>query len=437
MKKTLFVLFLIPFVLWTLVGVPGIVENPGFWTYRNSIVMLSGILTLLWMGLAVLLATRASYLEEKIGGLDKMYFLHKWIGIGAGVFVFIHWLAEQGVKKAGKWGLFQFPPRVRGPKPEMSEWWATMREIGSFLGEWAGYIAFALVLIALIKRFSYRSFRITHKIFPVIFLMGAFHGLVYMPDHYWTSPIAWLTAVVSAVAIVVSLWILAGKLGKNKQTQATIQSIEKGQDGTLSVTVRAENWAGHQAGQFLFIHFGDKMEGAHPFTIASAWNKDEKTLRLGIKPLGDYTKQLSTLIQAGQSVRLEGPYGDFQFADSTDPQVWVAGGVGITPFIARLNDLAFKKQSLNNVDFFCSQRNENAHFMDEIKNLSQKTGVRLHLWFSDKSGALPQENISAVCNNQSKVWFCGPFMWGESLLKHLESKGVSPKNFHRERFEFR
>lgn len=439
MKKLLLILFLIPTALWSIVGVPIVLAKPEFWTYRSAAVILSGIVTLFWMALAVLLATRSSWIEKKLGGLDKVYFLHKWIGIWVGVFSTIHWIAEQGIKKIGKWGIAELPPRIKAPKAPMSEFWHNMRDWAKDLGEWAFYIMLILILIALFKKlFSYKVFRLTHLAFPILFLMGAFHGLVLMPDAYWQSPVAWIVAFCCAFAIVASLWILAGLKGKKKQSQASIAQIAKEQDGTLLLTLNAPHWQGHQAGQFLFIHFGDKLEGAHPFTIASAWDFNNKSIRLGIKPLGDFTKQLAQHIKVGDSVRLEGPYGDFVFDNdnASTHQIWIAGGVGVTPFVARLNDLALKNQKMD-VDFFCSQRNRHCAFLNEIQSLCQKTGVRLHLWLSDEKGVIPSDNISQVLKENSRVWFCGPFAWGENLLKQFQLKGFSAKNFLRERFEFR
>ena len=92
------------------------------------------------------------------------------------------------------------------------------------------------------------------------------------------------------------------------------------------------------AGQFAFVRF-DRREGAHPYTIASAPRPDG-AIRFEIKALGDYTSRLPGALRVGQPVEVEGPYGCFQLdADAGAPQVWVAGGIGVTPF-RRLDTLA-------------------------------------------------------------------------------------------------
>ena len=45
-------------------------------------------------------------------------------------------------------------------------------------------------------------------------------------------------------------------------------------------------------------------------------------------------------LSIGQEVKVEGPYGCFTFDDGRARQIWIGGGVGVTPFIARMKHLA-------------------------------------------------------------------------------------------------
>src|SRR5690606_38125149 len=81
--------------------------------------------------------------------------------------------------------------------------------------------------------------------------------------------------------------------------------------------------------------------GAHPFTIASADQGDARRITFQIKGLGDYTKTLVRRLGPGHAVRVEGPYGRFLHSRQRNgaQQAWVAGGIGITPFLAWLEDI--------------------------------------------------------------------------------------------------
>src|SRR5690606_10088326 len=89
---------------------------------------------------------------------------------------------------------------------------------------------------------------------------------------------------------------------------------------------------------FAFVTF-DAREGAHPYTIASANPAGTHRLTFQIKALGDYTRELAQHLAVGQPVQVEGPYGRFDHRRGEARQAWVAGGIGITPFLAWLESL--------------------------------------------------------------------------------------------------
>lgn len=436
MKRVLVALAFVPCLLWGMSVAPDLFAgNPGFWQWRRALVLLSGALALWWMSSAILLAMRPAWLERAIGGLDRLYRLHRNIGIGAGVLVFTHWMAEWLPKKLAKLGLF--PGRPRGPKGDPG-WWI---DLAKEVGEWTGYIVLALVVLSLLRRLPYRAFRLAHKAFAVLFIAGAFHGLVLMPNDWWSSSFGLATALLASTGLVAAFWSLSGRIGESRRYAARIESLQASKSGVLEVVLRpSASWPGHRAGQFLLADFGHRLEGAHPFTIASAGAAGEAPLRLAIKDLGDYTRSLRHRLKVGDRVIIEGPYGGFDLdaVATGQPQVWVAGGIGITPFLARLRAMTNRGERAEQVDLFYSVRSlrEDA-FADEIDALCQRSGVRLHRWASDERGALQPETIGAALGKGGSVWFCGPAGWGESLAQWLRAAGLPRARFHRELFEFR
>ena len=132
MKRVPIFLVLLPLGLWSIFVLPGLLAgDPGFWNWRRAVVLLSGILALWWMSAGIVLAARPRWLEQRLGGLDRLYQLHKTLGIGAGILVFAHWMSEWLPKNLAKAGLL--PPRVRGPKspPDFAV------ELAKHVGEWA------------------------------------------------------------------------------------------------------------------------------------------------------------------------------------------------------------------------------------------------------------------------------------------------------------
>ena len=118
----------------------------------------------------------------------------------------------------------------------------------------------------------------------------------------------------------------------------------------------------------------------HPFTISSAPHED--VVRVTVKALGDYTSRLQELIEPGMPAVIGGPHGRFSHWKGTDRQVWIAGGVGVAPFLSWLRALD-GHQLPHRVDFFYSADGE-APFADEIRAIADRHEVAARA--SDRHG---------------------------------------------------
>src|SRR5690606_38547725 len=90
----------------------------------------------------------------------------------------------------------------------------------------------------------------------------------------------------------------------------------------------------------------DGLREPHPFTIASG--KDGR-VHFVVRALGDYTGKLVAQTVPGMHAEIYGPYGRFERRPAAR-EVWIAGGVGITPFISWLTDPSAKR--FDDVTFF-------------------------------------------------------------------------------------
>ena len=98
---------------------PGIFSAAGVFALREHFVQFSGVLAIAAMSVAMILSLRPRWPEAWLGGLDKMYRLHKWLGIAALGLAVFHWLWAQGPKWAVGAGLLARPER--GPRPEITD----------------------------------------------------------------------------------------------------------------------------------------------------------------------------------------------------------------------------------------------------------------------------------------------------------------------------
>lgn len=437
MKRTVLPLSLLIVVLWAAMQPAEVLGFAApFLTMRKALTSLTGALALGWMGVCMLLALRPSWLESALGGLDKLFYVHKWGGIGAVLLVVIHWLLILSPRTLMAWGWVEtVARRPHGPRGGGSSLIGVAKE----MGEWSAWLMIALGIVALLRFVPYGWFRKLHKGFPVAFLIGAFHSVVMVQKDVVGTPFGILMWIIALLGSVIAVHSLTGMIGRRHQHRGRVASVSTSEAGVVDLHVApGVDWPGHRAGQFALLTLDDH-EGAHPFTIVSEWTPGAQ-LRFAIKPLGDYTRTLATRVRAGDAATIEGPYGRFDFGDASDPQVWVAGGIGIAPFIARLEALAASgNHQRRNIHFFYSVHSaQEANFPTGLEALCRRAGVTLHLRVTPRDGRISDGEIGRFVKQARGVWFCGPAAWARSLRDALQRDfGLPRQQFHRELFAFR
>ncbi|KAB0584725.1 ferric reductase [Ideonella dechloratans] len=415
-----------------------------YFGFRAVAMQYSGVIAIAAMSVAMILATRPRWLETPLVGLDKMYRLHKWLGITAlGVSV-IHWWLGQGSKWMAQWGWVTRgarPPRGSAPdQGVLQAWLGSQRHLAETVGEWAFYAVAVLLVLALVKRFPYKLFAKTHTWMAALYLALVFHSVVLTQFSYWAQPLGWLMLPLLLGGVASAVWVLAGRVGRSRQVRATVVARQEYPAlKTLETELLVDaGWPGHQAGQFAFLTV-DPKEGPHPFTMASAWDPATRRLRFVTKALGDHTGQLPALLREGQRVTVEGPYGRFDFDDGRSRQIWVGAGIGITPFIARLKQLARRPVPGTEIDLFHATTVLDAAAIEKLQQDARAAGVRLHVWVDGRDGLLDGERIRAQVPGwqQASVWFCGPAGFGRSLVQDFMARGLPSGAFHQELFEMR
>lgn len=408
------------------------------WVVRQEGLYLSGLLSIAMMSLAMFLAARPAWLEGPLGGLDRMYRTHKWAGQLAVGFAALHWLIEMSsdVLKAmiGREG--------RVPKEQFTGLLEVLRDLAEDMGEWAIYGVLAMLALTLWKRFPYRSWRFLHQAMPVLYLMLAFHAVLLAPVAYWTQPAGALLALLIGAGVYGSAHSLAGRIGRSRRVSGTIAAIEQPAPDVIAVRCQLDaSWRGHRPGQFAFISF-DPKEGPHPFTIASADHGD-RSISFQIKALGDYTRSLGGRLQAGQAVSIEGPYGRFDIARCRPDaqQIWIAGGIGVTPFLAWLESLQSRADEAPAADLhYCTRDRDADPFVGRLTALcAMLPGIRLHVHGAAQGDVLDAADMVAGKDSgrPAEVWFCGPQGLAEKLKDGLRSTWRGNFRFHQEAFEMR
>lgn len=314
------------------------------------------------------------------------------------------------------------------------------RGTAELIGEWSFYAAVILIVLALIQRFPYHLFYKTHRLLAIAYLVLVAHSVVLMKFNYWSSPIGWLTALLMAAGTWAAVVVLLRRVGARRQVRGEITGMHYFPGvRTLEVKARVPQWPGHEPGQFAFVT-ADTREGFHPYTIASDWRTADQSITFAVKELGDHTRTLRERLKVGMPVSVEGPYGRFTFDDERPRQIWIGGGIGVTPFIARSQYLATHPGSGKQVDFFHSTGEVDEQALALIAEEADCTDIRLHVLIDARDGYLTGERIRAEVPDwrDASIWFCGPAGFGEALRRDFAAQGFPvQRHFHQEMFNMR
>lgn len=432
--------------LLTLLWLPSLFigyENFGnFFFWRSQLTTYTGVLSIGYMCLAVVLAARFSWVESKVKGLDKGYALHKNLGIAATVTLIMHWL----IVKSGPWlveaQLIARPDRGARPALEGINWHAVAEQVGDI--SFKVFLIFSI--ISLVQAISYKKFKFTHKLGGILVLAGVFHSVMLLNWNVASIPMNVVIVALSIIGVCCSVMSLTGKIGKSNKVDGKVSDVTKfktadNNNSVVRFNVRLNKEIDYKEGQFAYLDFHDG-EAPHPFSILD-YDRNNQLISFGVKDLGDYTHQLVNSLDENQKVTVEGSYGRFQMS-VLEHQVWVGAGIGIVPFISRLYWLkrradkahqAFQKIEL----FYCVNSKKEAFFENEIiKVLGHLDFIELHIVDAEKGELLNGEQIiTKMAGKTYDVSFCGPSEFGKSLQNHLALTGLPEDRFHKEIFKMR
>lgn len=185
-----------------------------------------------------------------------------------------------------------------------------------------------------------------------------------------------------------ALIALTGRIGKQHKVEGVITRLNTPSSlEMVAVDIKlSKQWPGHRGGQFCYLTSSEK-EGAHPYTIASSCDSNEQMIKVIIKELGDWTGQLKDWLKVDMKVTLEGPYRNFTFDDDCSSQIWIGAGIGITPFVAKMGELA-QQNSHKQIDLFYITSSLEAEVENQLKADASAANINLHIHPTSEFGRL-------------------------------------------------
>ncbi len=416
------ILLFVPTAIW--LSIPTFQGNLS--TTQNVIVKIgeiSGILGITLFSINLILTTRLNILEKLFNGLNNVYKKHSLFGQVGVILLLIHPLL--------------LLPRYATNFKDATTFLTITSNSAKNYGIIALWLFLFLIILTLYLRPKYNIWKLTHKLLGFVLFIGALH--VYLIPSQVLNNIFLKSYILTLASIGILSFLYKTIFGRYtiKRSAYIIKHINRLNNEIIEILMSPiTNKIEYKAGQFIFLSFKEPDIGSesHPFSISSS--PSDEYLKVTIKPLGDFTYKLAKRLTSGTKVDIEGPFGTFNYKQKKQNQIWIAGGIGITPFIGMAKDIVENNEQYN-IDLYYATRNENETTYLEFLN-SLKPKINLITFYSDHNGRLTSKKISELDNNfaNKDILICAPPSMINALRKQFIAIGVKKSNLYSEDFSF-
>lgn len=389
-----------------------------------------GAEAVLLLSCSLVLTTLLAPIERAFSGLDRVAVWHKWVATTAIVLLAPH-LA-----------LATSPP----------DSYAT--SVGRALGSVALLGLVVLVVWALapklraarlpgpirhLARASHERWLSAHRLTGLFVIAAVAHGAIVDPALHHSTILRVVFLAVGGIGVAAYLYRELFARYVIPIHDYLVAEVRRPDDTTLDVSLEPEGAPlAFAPGQFIFLAFGGPGGWQrHPFSVASA--PSERRLRVSIKAAGDYTRELHDNLKTGTPAKLAGPYGAFDYRDGGHDQIWIAGGIGVTPFLSwiRALDGTFDRT----VDFFYSVSHRSAAlYLDEIEAAAlQHATLQARVIDTEQDGFLTAETAMGARPRGADVWvyMCGPPTMSTALSQGFRALAIPASRVRFEQFDIR
>ncbi|QQS18102.1 ferric reductase-like transmembrane domain-containing protein [Candidatus Saccharibacteria bacterium] len=394
------------------------------WLYVSAVAGYIGLVMLLWMYILGTKTVMGLYFRD----LAPVLSIHKWLGKYGTLLIFLHPLAV-----AFSYG-GEIVDYIIKPNLAMS----FERSV-----TWGRFALYALGIVwltsALVRgRIAFRPWKYIHYLaylaLPLALVhvpsIGSSYRALDAPRIYFIS-VLFLLVLFSILRLRHLFRLGRAKYSVTKHTEISpnVWLIALKPTGRILTPRR---------GQYVYLQWSLLGE-EHPFSVLQT-DSETGELTIAYKTRGLWTRKL-TALRDGDELFLDGSYGEFMSDISlgnTKPTVFIAAGIGITPFVEQLLAASKSEQWL----FYANQRPESATFHRQFR---QRLGDRYVSIFSrvdtpasfcDERGHMRGDVIAKYLTSPADYHFyiCGSEGFMHTAETSLQQLGIPSTQIHTEAF---
>lgn len=385
-----------------------------FYNTDAILTSISGATLLMGFFLVFLLATRMNWLVRIFGGLDGLYFWHRMLAISTTAFIFVHQIPADNVVVFNRTSVFLLGQ-------------------SSYAGEFARNLFLFLIAFALFAKFlKYEHFRFIHRLLIIPYFFSLYHGFYssWINLFQFDALSIWMIST-SIIGLASSLYMILIYPTSAFRHKGIIVEKRLITDSIVELKVKMQKQYTFQSGQFAFIKIEDANinSSSHPFSISG---QDNEYIYFTIKSLGDFTASLIASLSTPARINITKPYGSMTFQSKTTKQVWIAGGIGVTPFLGYIRSEHDFTTPVHLI--YAVRQQEEAVHLETLTSIAEsKQNFQFTLFDSSKQGFLSHNHLEL--DEDTTVYMCGPRGMVQSLNKQIIEHYPATK-VHFEAFSF-
>jgi ferredoxin-NADP reductase len=233
--------------------------------------------------------------------------------------------------------------------------------------------------------------------------------------------------------------------------QSTLLGRTEVAEGTMAFQFETPKDFVFKAGQYIDLTLSSSQPEpsnglTHTFSIASS--PFEKELVVTTRMRNTVFKQALSILPIGTEVRIEGPMGSFNLHKNTArPAVFLAGGIGIAPFLSMLSYATGEKLRHPIVLFYANRYLEDAAFIDALWQLEganprfrfvptlTRTDKNYRGWKGETGHVTSEMLVTRVGTVRGPIYYiAGPPTMVAAARRTLSDVGVDEDDIRTEEF---
>lgn len=220
-----------------------------------------------------------------------------------------------------------------------------------------------------------------------------------------------------------------------------ITNIKQESEDIKSFTVETEEYdfSEFTPGQYITVDVSsDKLpyRAKRHYSIVSG---EKNHLTFGVKRdvTTEHEGEVSTIlhdeIKEGDMINLAAPVGGFVLENTTEPQLFLGSGIGVTPLVAMYEAASAKGLDTQMVQV--AENEQHLPFKDNFNSIaSHHDNAKLYTHLKDKQGYIGAEELQVFLANKPEIYICGGTKFLQSMIEALKSLNYDMDRVHYETF---